>query len=104
MNPPVRIIRSFHFVAIMLAGAPALAQTEEPRVALDGLMARGFEVITTAYIPVTAVERQSDVRGADAIVLTLQKGAQLAVCYYTLNAYVGPELPDIESCRVHRMK
>lgn len=91
-------------MALILLAAPASAQTEQLRVALDGLMSRGFEVIGTTYIPVTAVERQSEVRGFDAIVLTLQKGSQLAVCYYTLDAYVGPELPEIESCHVHRMK
>ena len=100
-------MRRLHLLSMALmlfAAGPALGQTEQPRVALDGLMSRGFEVIGTTYIPVTAVERQSDVRGSDAIVLTLQKGSQLAVCYYTLNAYVGPELPEIDSCRVHRMK
>ena len=69
---------------------------------LAALMREGFEVRTTAFVPAEAVTRQSGKVSSDAIVVTLQKEAASAVCFYTLKAYVSGKLSTIPACIVHR--
>jgi hypothetical protein len=37
-------------------------------------------------------------------VVTSQKANAMAVCLYTLKAYVGKKLPTIPACTVHRQE
>ena len=52
--------------------------------------------------PAEAVTRQIGKVSSDAVLLTLQKETAIAVCYYTLKAYVKEGLTDIASCTVFR--
>lgn len=69
---------------------------------LAALMGEGFELRTTTFVPAEAVTRQSGKVSSDAFVVTLQKGAAAAVCFYTLKAYVSKKLGTIPACTVHR--
>ena len=71
-------------------------------ITLEALMREGFEVRTTTFIPADAVTRQSGKVSSDAIVMTLQKTAATAVCFYTLKAYVSKKLGTIPACVAHR--
>lgn len=71
-------------------------------ITLEALMREGFEVRTTTFIPADAVTRQSGKVSSDAIVMTLQKTASTAVCFYTLKAYVSKKLGTIPACVAHR--
>jgi hypothetical protein len=89
-------------------GAPLIFRTD-PELALYGryvmperLLKEGFEVRTTTFVPADAVTRQSGKDSLDAIVVTLQKDAASAVCFYTLRAYVSKELSTLPACTVHR--
>jgi hypothetical protein len=53
-------------------------------------------------VPADAVTRQLGKVSPDAIILTLQRETAIAVCYYTLKAYVKESLTDIASCTVFR--
>ena len=53
-------------------------------------------------VPAEAVTRQIGKVSSDAILLTLQRESAIAVCYYTLKAYVKEGLTDIASCTVFR--
>lgn len=66
------------------------------------LLQEGFELRATSFVPADAVSRQSGKDSSDAIVVTLQKGAASAVCFYTLKAYVSRKLGTIPACTVHR--
>ena len=77
------------------------AATDEP-VSLGELTGDGFEIRATDYIPAKAVTRHSGKVSSDAIIVTLQKSAATAVCFYTLKAYVGKTLTTIPACTVHR--
>ena len=66
------------------------------------MMRDGFEIRATAFVPAEAVTRQSGKVSSDAIVMTLQKAAATAVCFYTLKAYVGRKLGTIPACTVRR--
>jgi hypothetical protein len=86
---------------------PAAGTTEPPQpetapASLAELTKDGFEIRTTAFIPADAVTRQSGKVSSDAIVVTLQKTAATAVCFYTLKAYVSRKLTTIPACTVHR--
>jgi len=83
------------------AGAPETAPEAAP-VALGELTKEGFAIGATMFVPADAVTRQSGKVSADAVVLTLQKSTETAVCFYTLKAYVGKKLSTIPACTVHR--
>ena len=63
---------------------------------MKDLLAEGFLIRTTVLVSADAVTRVS----SDAIILTLQKETAIAVCYYTLKAYVKEGLTAIASCTV----
>ena len=56
---------------------------------LKDLIADGFLIRTTVFVPADAVTRQTGRISSDAMVLTLQKETAIAICYYTLRAYVN---------------
>ena len=69
---------------------------------LKDILAEGFLIRTTVLVPADAVTRQIGKVSSDAVLLTLQKETAIAVCYYTLKAYVKEGLIDIASCTVFR--
>jgi hypothetical protein len=71
---------------------------------LKDLIADGFLIRTTVFVPADAVTRQTGRISSDAMVLTLQKETAIAVCYYTLRAYVNGRkgLAKIASCTVYQ--
>jgi hypothetical protein len=71
---------------------------------LKDLIADGFLIRTTVFVPADAVTRQTGRISSDAMVLTLQKETAIAVCYYTLRAYVNGRkgLAKIPSCTVYQ--
>jgi hypothetical protein len=71
-------------------------------VKMKDLLAEGFLIRTTVLVPADAVTRQLGKVSPDAIILTLQRETAIAVCYYTLKAYVKESLTDIASCTVFR--
>ena len=84
------------------AEAPPVAGQIQSGVKMKDLLAEGFLVRTTVLVPAEAVTRQIGKVSSDAILLTLQKESAIAVCYYTLKAYVKEGLTDIASCTVFR--
>ena len=64
----------------------------------------GFVIRTTVFVPADAVTRQTGKISSDAVVLALQKETAIAVCHYTLNAYVNgwKGLTKISSCTVYQ--
>ena len=78
------------------------SESDSQSVTLEALIREGFEVRTTTFIPADAVTRQSGKVSSDAIVMTLQKTAATAVCFYTLKAYVSKKLGTIPACVAHR--
>ena len=75
---------------------------DSQRAMFAALLKEGYEVRTTTFVPADAVTRQSGKVSLDAIVVTLQKDAASAVCFYTLKAYVRKQLGTIPACTVHR--
>jgi hypothetical protein len=71
-------------------------------VKLKDILAESFLIRTTVLVPAEAVTRQIGKVSSDAVLLTLQKETAIAVCYYTLKAYVKESLTDIASCTVFR--
>src|SRR3989442_896514 len=69
-------------------GAPPAAGQIQSGVKMKDLLAEGFLIRTTVLVPADAVTRQLGKVSPDAIILTLQKETAIAVCYYTLKAYV----------------
>ncbi len=69
---------------------------------MKDLLAEGFLIRTTVLVPAEVVTRQLGKVSPDAIVVTLQKEAAIAVCYYTLKAYVRPRLVEIPTCTAFR--
>jgi hypothetical protein len=82
--------------------APPAGGEIQSAVKMKDILAEGFLVRTTVLVPAEAVTRQIGKVSSDAILLTLQKESAIAVCYYTLKAYVKEGLTDIASCTVFR--
>src|SRR5512146_1391408 len=82
--------------------APPAGGEIQSAVKLKDILAEGFLIRTTVLVPAEAVTRQIGKVSSDAILLTLQKETAIAVCYYTLKAYVKEGLTDIASCTVFR--
>jgi hypothetical protein len=82
--------------------APPAGGGIQSAVKLKDILAEGFLIRTTVLVPAEAVTRQIGKVSSDAILLTLQKETAIAVCYYTLKAYVKEGLTDIASCTVFR--
>jgi hypothetical protein len=78
--------------------APPAAGGIQSAVKMKDILAEGFLIRTTVLVPAEAVTRQIGKVSSDAILLTLQKESAIAVCYYTLKAYVKEGLTDIASC------
>jgi hypothetical protein len=68
------------------------------------LIGDGVLIRITVFVPADAVTRQTGKISSDAVVLSLQKETAIAVCYYTLNAYVNgwKGLTKISSCTVYQ--
>ena len=81
---------------------PPAAGGIQSAVKLKDILAEGFLIRTTVLVPAEAVTRQIGKVSSDAVLLTLQKETAIAVCYYTLRAYVKEALTDIASCTVFR--
>jgi hypothetical protein len=81
---------------------PAATGEIQSAVKMKDLLAEGFLIRTTVLVPTDAVTRQLGKASPDAIILTLQRETAIAVCYYTLKAYVKESLTDIASCTVFR--
>jgi hypothetical protein len=81
---------------------PPAAGGIQSAVKLKDILAEGFLIRTTVLVPAEAVTRQIGKVSSDAVLLTLQKETGIAVCYYTLKAYVKEGLTDIASCTVFR--
>ena len=82
--------------------APPAGGGIQSGVKLKDILAEGFLIRTTVLVPAEAVTRQIGKVSSDAVLLTLQKETAIAVCYYTLKAYVKESLTDIASCTVFR--
>ncbi len=82
--------------------APPAGGGIQSAVKLKDVLAEGFLIRTTVLVPAEAVTRQIGKVSCDAVLLTLQKETAIAVCYYTLKAYVKEGLTDIASCTVFR--
>jgi hypothetical protein len=82
--------------------APPADGGVQSAVKMKDILAEGFLIRTTVLVPAEAVTRQIGKVSSDAILLTLQKETAIAVCYYTLKAYVKEDLTDIASCTVFR--
>ncbi|MGH6826406.1 hypothetical protein [Methyloceanibacter sp.] len=83
--------------------APPAAGGIQSAVKMKDILAQGFLIRTTVFIPADAVTRHVGEVSPDAVLLTLQKETAIAVCYYTLKAYVNKkDLTDIASCTVYR--
>jgi hypothetical protein len=82
--------------------APPAGGGIQSAVKLKDILAEGFLIRTTVLVPAEAVTRQIGKVSSDAVLLTLQKETAIAVCYYTLKAYVKDHLTDIASCTVFR--
>ena len=80
--------------------APPAGGGIQSAVKLKDILAEGFLIRTTVLVPADAVTRQLGKISSDAIIL--QKEAAIAVCYYTLKAYVKEGLTDIASCTAFR--
>jgi hypothetical protein len=80
-----------------LAAAPinkdGAFQASKPKK-MKNLLAEGFLIRTTVLVPPDAVTRQLCKVSSDAMSLALQKETAIAVCYYTLKAYVKESLTD----------
>jgi hypothetical protein len=81
---------------------PAATGEIQSAVKMKDLLGEGFLIRTTVLVPTDAVTRQLGKASPDAIILTLQRETAIAVCYYTLKAYVKESLTDIASCTVFR--
>jgi len=81
---------------------PPAAGGIQSAVKLKDILAEGFLIRTTVLVPAEAVTRQIGKVSSDAVLLTLQKETAIAVCYYTLKAYVKEGLTDIASCTAFR--
>ena len=81
---------------------PPAAGGIQSAVKLKDILAEGFLIRTTVLVPAEAVTRQIGKVSSDAVLLTLQKETAIAVCYYTLKAYVKERLTDIASCTAFR--
>jgi hypothetical protein len=84
----------------MEARPAAVAGEIKSVVKMKDLLAEGFLIRTTVLVSADAVTRQLGKVSSDAIILTLQKEIAIAVCYYTLKAYVKEGLTAIASCTV----
>jgi hypothetical protein len=72
-----------------------LQARSSPGVKMKNLLAEGFLIQTTVLVPPDAVTRQLRKVSPDAISLALQRETAIAVCYYTLKAYVKESLTDM---------
>jgi hypothetical protein len=78
------------------------AQQATPRVKLRALLGDGYEIKSILLVPAdvsTRVARRIDEDGA---VLTVQKGAEIATCFFNLRDYVAGTVLDIEWCVPHK--
>jgi len=80
----------------------AAAGEIQSAVKMKDILAEGFLIRTTVLVPADAVTSQLGKVSSDAVILTLQKETAIAVCYYTLKAYVKESLTDIAFCTVFR--
>jgi hypothetical protein len=71
-------------------GSPvaSLAQTEA-QPTLKSLLAEGYEIKTTMFIPNEVVQRSGATVGVDAVIITLQKGPSMAICYPDYVSFVN---------------
>ncbi|MGQ0671317.1 MAG: hypothetical protein ACT4N2_00350 [Hyphomicrobium sp.] len=85
------------------AQPPQTAQKPPPakRVKLRTLLEQGYEIKTSVLVPQDVGSRIVRNLESDGIILTLQKGAQIATCWYSISSYTVGDVLDSEWCQPH---
>ena len=91
----------------MIFVSPSLGQSQTDakppieRVALRKLLADGYEIKSVALTPQTVSSRIALKPDVDAVLISLQKGPQLATCWLQLASYVNGQVLDA-GCIPHK--
>ncbi|MFO1183458.1 MAG: hypothetical protein U1E56_01565 [Bauldia sp.] len=72
------------------------------RVKLRALLADGYELKNIVFIPNDASSRIAATADKDALLLSLQKGQQIATCFLSAVDYLTGAALDIEWCIPHK--
>jgi hypothetical protein len=72
------------------------------RVKLRALLAEGYELRSVVVVPQDAASRVAGRPDVDAVFISLQKGKELATCYYRLDNYLEGKVLDTEWCVPHK--
>lgn len=83
---------------LALAGAallaPAAAQEQQ---SVNGLLARGYEVRSVIMLPMEASRRVAADASSDTVVVTLQGGKSVAVCFMALPNWVALAVNSLDN-------
>jgi hypothetical protein len=97
--PKRALLLSVFLTLSIVAPARAADDTQSFR-ALTG---QGFEIKAVTLVPLEAAQRGNSAVNYDTVFITLQKGAAIAVCYYSMVNWVNAEpasLDNAEQCEV----
>jgi len=95
-------------ISLMAATTAAIAQPQEPapaavqRAKLRDLLAGGFELKNVLFIPRDVGSILAQRPEDDGVVLSLQKGPQIATCFFKTRDYISGAILDIEWCIPHK--
>jgi actin-like ATPase involved in cell morphogenesis len=93
-------------ISLMAATTAALAQPQGSapvqRVKLRALLADGFELKNVLLVPRDVGSILAQRPEDDGVVLSLQKGPQIATCFFKTREYLSGAVLDIEWCIPHK--
>lgn len=99
------MVRSLVLATLCLAASVSLALAQGgtmQRVRLRALLADGYELKSIVFIPNDASSRIAATADKDAVLLSLQKGQQIATCFLSAVDYLSGSALDIEWCIPHK--
>lgn len=93
-------------ISLMAVTTAALAQPQGSapvqRVKLRALLADGFELKNVLLVPRDVGSILAQRPEDDGVVLSLQKGPQIATCFFKTREYLSGAVLDIEWCIPHK--
>ena len=89
--------RAVVLVVLFCAALAARAQAAEGAQSFKSLTAQGFEIKSVTLVPMEIAQRGNSAVNYDTVFVTLQKGAVIAVCYYSMVDWINADATSLDN-------
>jgi hypothetical protein len=90
-------MRAVSLLAFLLVCGLSAARAAEGTQSLTSLTGQAFEIKAVTLVPMESAQRGNSTVNYDTVIVTLQKGARVAVCYFSMVDWINASAAAFES-------